>query len=189
MAAAYAITGTIAATKKYRQALRTIQNAPGYAATGGMASASHDNLTTGFDFQYFNRPHLGATSWNILAQLGVNPYYLNPVAPAAIHSPKPLLRAVQAHAIAANGGVADVKLSVSITCLAGIRKVTAEVTPPAQLTNPVLLKSEAGSHVGGVWSTTISLPVAADPYQVVLSVEDTEGHQVSAPKIAVRIAN
>jgi hypothetical protein len=189
MCTAYAMAGMTAPARKYRLALRTIQTARSYAAAGGVTSALRDGLTTGFDFEYFNRPHLGATSWNVFAQLGVNPYYLHPAAPAPGRAPKPVLRAVQARPSAVNGGAADVKLSVSITCLAGIRKVTANITSPSHPPLSVLLQSEAGSHVGGVWSTTVALPVSADPYQVVLSVEDTEEHVVSSPKATVRIAD
>jgi hypothetical protein len=44
-------------------------------------AASRDALTTGFEtpradpFKYYRRLHVGATSWNVFAQLGVNPYY------------------------------------------------------------------------------------------------------------------
>ena len=38
-----------------------------------MIAASHDGVTTGFLFYYFRRLHIGATAWNIFAQLGYNP--------------------------------------------------------------------------------------------------------------------
>jgi hypothetical protein len=47
----------------------------------GIVAASQDGLTTGFDLPtgdpwlYFNRLHVGATSWFILAELGYNPYW------------------------------------------------------------------------------------------------------------------
>jgi hypothetical protein len=47
--------------------------------------ASHDGLSTGFDtaggdpFKYFRRLHVGATAWNVFAQMGFNPYYVQPV--------------------------------------------------------------------------------------------------------------
>lgn len=40
----------------------------------GMPAALHDGLSTGFGFQYHNRLHIGATAWNVFAQLGFNPY-------------------------------------------------------------------------------------------------------------------
>lgn len=53
----------------------------------GTPAACHDGLTTGFNpppdpitgekvFHYHRRLHVGATSWNVFAQLQVNPYYL-----------------------------------------------------------------------------------------------------------------
>ena len=43
----------------------------------GIVAADHHHLTTGFSWEYHNRLHVGATSWYIFAQLGVNPYYIN----------------------------------------------------------------------------------------------------------------
>lgn len=41
----------------------------------GIAAASHEGLTTGFGFFYFRRLHVGATAWNVFAQLAWNPFY------------------------------------------------------------------------------------------------------------------
>lgn len=41
----------------------------------GMVAASYDRLTTGFDWLYFNRLHIGATAWFIFAERGYNPYW------------------------------------------------------------------------------------------------------------------
>jgi len=43
---------------------------------GAIPAASKDGLTTGFNWFYFHRGHLGATAWYILAKLGVNPYWV-----------------------------------------------------------------------------------------------------------------
>ena len=40
-----------------------------------MPAASHDGVSSGFGFDLFRRPHVGATSWNIFAQKGFNPFY------------------------------------------------------------------------------------------------------------------
>lgn len=50
--------------------------------THGLYASSKDGLTTGFDllsggpWYYFRRLHVGATAWLVLAQSGVNPYWL-----------------------------------------------------------------------------------------------------------------
>ena len=59
-------------------------------ASGALPAASRCGLTTGFDqtFQsgktvpwlYPNWPHVGATAWFIFAELGVNPYFIEPAA-------------------------------------------------------------------------------------------------------------
>lgn len=41
----------------------------------GIVSADHDNTSTGFEWSYHNRLHIGATCWYILAKLKKNPYY------------------------------------------------------------------------------------------------------------------
>ena len=41
----------------------------------GVFASSHDGVTTGFDWNYFKREHVGATSWYIFAKLGYNPYW------------------------------------------------------------------------------------------------------------------
>ncbi len=43
---------------------------------GAIPAASKDGLTTGFNWSYFHRGHLGATAWYIFAKLGVNPYWV-----------------------------------------------------------------------------------------------------------------
>ncbi len=41
----------------------------------GIIAASHDHVSTGFDWEYFSRLHVGATAWYIFAELGYNPYW------------------------------------------------------------------------------------------------------------------
>ena len=41
----------------------------------GIVAADKDHVSTGFDWEYHNRLHIGASSWAIFAELGVNPYY------------------------------------------------------------------------------------------------------------------
>lgn len=82
MATAYSVTAQDAKAQIYRQQLRAAQAAP-VGDGKGIAAASHDGLSTGFltagnqPFKYFRRLHTGATSWNVFAQLEINPYYLS----------------------------------------------------------------------------------------------------------------
>lgn len=70
MAVAYAFAGFPNAAAAMRATLRAAeQNGQGIPA------ASHDGLTTGFGFNYYRRLHVGATAWNVFAQLAFNPYY------------------------------------------------------------------------------------------------------------------
>lgn len=41
----------------------------------GIVAAPADGLTTGFGWQYYNRLHVGATAWYLLACNGFNPYW------------------------------------------------------------------------------------------------------------------
>lgn len=74
-----------------QQNLRAIQDKAPAGASGAMIAALHDGLSTGFTtstgdpFQYFRRPHIGATGWNVFAQLSVDPYYIG--GPAMNHPP------------------------------------------------------------------------------------------------------
>jgi len=58
-----------------RQELSRAQQTPPFGDARGLAAASHEGLTTGFDFKYFRRLHIGATAWNVFAQLGYDPFY------------------------------------------------------------------------------------------------------------------
>jgi hypothetical protein len=53
-----------------RKALR-----PGIGNVGkGLPAACHDGVSTGFDWEYFNRLHVGATAWYLLAEMKFNPF-------------------------------------------------------------------------------------------------------------------
>ena len=85
-ATAYAVAGRrhtlqpwLAEAQAHRVELRRAQQTPPFGDVYGIAAACHDALSTGFDFEYFQRLHVGATSWLVFAQRGVNPYYLTHV--------------------------------------------------------------------------------------------------------------
>ncbi|MBN1343058.1 MAG: hypothetical protein JXQ73_10285 [Phycisphaerae bacterium] len=45
-----------------------------YHARIGLVAGCHDGITTGFGYLVMQRLHIGATAWNVFAQLGFNPY-------------------------------------------------------------------------------------------------------------------
>jgi hypothetical protein len=55
--------------------LRRAQNEANNANGKGIVAACHDGVTTGFDWVYNNRLHIGATTWYIFAERGYNPYW------------------------------------------------------------------------------------------------------------------
>lgn len=81
MCVAYAVAGRPQMSATLAETLGNAQQMPPPVGNGlGMVAASHNGLTTGFSTEfgpnYYNcRLHIGATAWNIFAQLGFNPYY------------------------------------------------------------------------------------------------------------------
>lgn len=74
MVVAYLVAGRPEAAEVYRAQLQHAQQT--FDPNGeGLVAASHDGLTTGFGFKYFRRLHVGATAWNVFAQLGFDPYH------------------------------------------------------------------------------------------------------------------
>ena len=75
MATAYAWANQLPSAEAYRQELNRAQTTTPFGDGFGITAASHDAISTGFDFKLFRRLHVGATSWHVFAQLGFNPYY------------------------------------------------------------------------------------------------------------------
>jgi hypothetical protein len=81
MCVAYAVAGQSQMAESLAHTLGNAQQMPAPVGNGlGMLAASHNGVTTGFSTvfgsNYYNcRLHVGATAWNIFAQLGFNPYY------------------------------------------------------------------------------------------------------------------
>jgi hypothetical protein len=77
MAVAYHYTGQHDKSKTLMAMLLGAQD-----ASGGIPAVNRDGLTTGFALPtgepwfYFNRLHVGATAWTVLAEKGVNPFWL-----------------------------------------------------------------------------------------------------------------
>lgn len=75
MVLAYKVAGRLDRAEYFQNELRRAQSDLRFGQTGGLPAASHDGVTSGFEFCYFRRTHLGATAWNVFAQIGFNPYY------------------------------------------------------------------------------------------------------------------
>jgi hypothetical protein len=77
MAVAYQHTGQLDKSNTLLSVLVAAQD-----ASGGIPAVNRDGLTTGFallngePWLYFHRLHVGATAWLVLAQKGVNPFWL-----------------------------------------------------------------------------------------------------------------
>jgi len=72
----YASVGNSSKFDQYRSTLWVAQQIPPPYGDGmGTPAAAHDGVTSGFNFELFCRPHIGATSWNVFAQKGFNPFY------------------------------------------------------------------------------------------------------------------
>jgi hypothetical protein len=72
----YASVGNSVRMDQLRSTLQAAQQIPPPFGDGmGIPAASHDGVSSGFSFSLFRRPHVGATSWNIFAQKGFNPFY------------------------------------------------------------------------------------------------------------------
>lgn len=81
MAVAYVLAGRKADAETLRAVLRRAQATPPFGDGKGIAAAAHDGLSSGFDFLFFRRLHVGATAWNVFAQLRFNPFYGVPIPP------------------------------------------------------------------------------------------------------------
>lgn len=75
MALAYRFIGEKNKSDRFLSQLRKAQLKATNNNEKGIVAASHDGVSTGFEWKYFNRLHIGATAWFIFAQTGYNPYW------------------------------------------------------------------------------------------------------------------
>ena len=61
--------GELEKAKRWLGELRNSQ-----AKDGAIFAACHDGVSTGFEWQYFHRAHIGATAWYVLAEHNHNPF-------------------------------------------------------------------------------------------------------------------
>ncbi|MCK4734028.1 MAG: right-handed parallel beta-helix repeat-containing protein [Methanophagales archaeon] len=75
MCIAYQIMNETNKSDDYISEIRKAQTSASNNNGKGIVAACHDGVTTGFDWVYNNRLHIGATSWYIFAERGYNPYW------------------------------------------------------------------------------------------------------------------
>ncbi len=79
MALAYRIGGQPTKAESYLSELRRAQAVATNGNGRGLVAASHDGVSTGFGGTYHDWPHIGATAWYTLAELGYDPFQANGV--------------------------------------------------------------------------------------------------------------
>ncbi|GAB6162857.1 hypothetical protein JCM12298_20170 [Desulfothermus naphthae] len=85
MALAYQLIGERQKAEIYVRELEHAQKNALNTDGKGLVAASHDGLSTGFDWIYDARLHTGATSWFIFAELGYNPYWNTWILPGDVN--------------------------------------------------------------------------------------------------------
>ena len=75
MIIAYQILGDRTQSNLYLDELRKAQKEASNTNGKGLVAASHDSVSTGFDWIYDARLHTGATAWFIFGETGYNPYW------------------------------------------------------------------------------------------------------------------
>jgi len=75
MALAYQIAGEKEKVNLYRSELRRAQKKTPQNNRKGIVASCCDGLTTGLDWLYYDRLHIGATSWFIFLERGLNPFW------------------------------------------------------------------------------------------------------------------
>ncbi|MCK4732237.1 MAG: hypothetical protein KAT65_07240 [Methanophagales archaeon] len=75
MVIAYQILGDEIKANMYLDELRKAQKEANNTNGNGIVAASHDGVSTGFDWIYNARLHVGATAWFVFAETGYNPYW------------------------------------------------------------------------------------------------------------------
>lgn len=95
MAVAYQINNEGDKSNFYVEELQKAQASAQNTNGKGIVAASHDGVGTGFDWEYFSRLHVGATTWYIFAEMKYNPYWgtitIPTPTPTPIETPTPTL--------------------------------------------------------------------------------------------------
>ena len=167
MATAYAFAAQSAKAAALRQELSRAQHTVPFGENGGIVATTRDGLTTGFDFKYFRRLHIGATAWNVFAQLGANPFYQSKAPTLQLASTSPTVSE-------SSGSVTVIVMRAGET--AGVAAIDYATSDTAGLTNCNVINGVASSRcdyatsvgrlgfAAGESSKTISIPIVDDSY-------------------------
>jgi len=75
MSLAYALAGETGKAQQFLLELGKAQREAANSNDKGIVAACHDGVSTGFDWEYFSRPHVGATAWYLFAEQNYNPFW------------------------------------------------------------------------------------------------------------------
>jgi hypothetical protein len=75
MVSVYWMLGQRSKAAYYLSELREMQSTANRANGKGLVAAPADGLTTGLGWVYYNRLHVGATAWFVIAEQQLNPYW------------------------------------------------------------------------------------------------------------------
>jgi len=141
MAVAYVTSQQLANADNLLATLRAAQQMPPPIGDGlGIVAASHDAVSSGFfdsfgfPIKLFRRPHVGATAWNVFAQLGFNPYY------QSVSGPRITL------SISTNGAVISWPTCFSDFVLEEKNDLAAANWTPVGTQNPVVIPINSTNH-------------------------------------------
>lgn len=147
----------------YLDELVEIQEHAPHTNTLGLVAAPKDGLTNGFNWCYFNRLHVGATAWFIMAQQGYNPYW---------HKASPPVIAPYSSRVA---GPTVGKPGISYTFTGTVVALTA-LSP---ITYHWTATDQAGQDHVGIISDTITLMWSTPGMkQVTLTVDSALGRSI-----------
>jgi hypothetical protein len=86
MATVFGMLNDYANADLFLQQLRNAQKNSKHSNGKGVVAACHDGLTTGLEWKYLNRLHVGATAWYIFAEMAYNPYTVSVRPPKTLSS-------------------------------------------------------------------------------------------------------
>jgi hypothetical protein len=87
MVVAYWVLGETNKAQFYLNELREVQATAPNGNGKGIVAAPANGLTTGFNWLYFNRLHVGATAWYVFAEQWYNPYWQATYPPFSLRLP------------------------------------------------------------------------------------------------------
>ncbi len=142
MAVAYQINNEGDKSDFYVEELRNAQASAQNTNGKGIIAASHDGVSTGFDWEYFSRLHIGATAWYIFAEMKYNPLITPTPTPCEVAdieaSPKMLKlkrKETDDVTVTVTGKEGCLVVGETVTAMITSGKKRVSVTPLSQDTN------------------------------------------------------